>query len=579
MSRNLSRKDFLKEAAAGALGVAALGLVGCNSTPPPTAATATPTAAPTVEPVTQTVVKEVEHSWDVTPDTITNATVKGNADVVIIGGGYSGACAAASCAEQGLSVILIEKDDKLNGHGVGGTGVVDSRELDKYASEGYKIDKEINMARWVKTCGGRCRESLVAKMFREGRHCMNWLLDIAEADGAKCIITANASNSVVHKEEHSYHWLVGGSASKTYGMALAVPYLLYQYAEKMGGDKFVTAWNTSALQLVRGGTGNGVSGRVTGVICKDADGGYVEYDAAKAVILSTGDISYDDEMLETFAPIGLKVMARLCNDAGNTGDGHKMAKWVGAAWQDGPWPTMMHPQAAAGFHGPFLFLNQKGERFMNEATWVQGKCVGVMHNGHDSYAWSIFDSHWQDQTVESLKTGGGMFWDSFRAFGSDASSAVESFNKSIENGLEKSPNNYKRCDTLEELADAVGIDRTIFLAAVDHYNSLCEAGEDTDFYKEKQFLFPIKDGPFYATRVGTGLLAVVGGVHISDNFEVIDENEEIIDGLYAIGNVSGDAYAYDYPINIQGNSHGRCLIEGKLIGEYIGGKRIDSASV
>lgn len=571
MSTKISRKDFLKGAAASAVAVATLGLTGCSSAPAASGAagSAKGTAAATA----------TGHSWDVVPAAITGAAVKGSADVVIVGGGYSGACAAASCAEQGLSVVLIEKDDTLNGHGVGGTGVVESRELDKYAKEGYKIDKEINLERWVKTCGGRCRESLVAKMFREGGHCMNWLLDIAEADGAKCIITANASNSVVHKEEHSYHWLVGGKAYDKYGMALAVPYLLYQYAQKVGGTNFTTAWNTAAVQLIRGGAGNGASGKVTGVICKDKDGNYVEYDAKKAVILSTGDISYDDEMLKTYAPIAMSVMSRLCNDAGNVGDGHKMAKWVGAAWQDGPWPTMMHPQAGAMFHGPFLFLNQKGERFMNEGTWVQGKCVGIMHNGHDSYAWSIFDSHWKEQTIESIKTGGGMFWDNFRPFGSDPSDGVESFAKTIEKGLTDSPNNYKRCDTLEELADAVGIDRSTFANVIKHYNELCAAGEDTDFYKEKQFLFPIKDGPFYATRVGTGLLAVVGGVHISDNFEVLDEKSTAIEGLYAIGNCSGDAYAYDYPINIQGNSHGRCLIEGKLLGEYLGGQRIDSAKV
>ena len=30
-------------------------------------------------------------------------------------------------------------------------------------------------------------------------------------------------------------------------------------------------------------------------------------------------------------------------------------------------------------------------------------------------------------------------------------------------------------------------------------------------------------------------------------------------------------YAYDYPINVQGNSHGRCLVEGKCLGEQLAG--------
>ena len=45
------------------------------------------------------------------------------------------------------------------------------------------------MERWVSTCGNRCRESLVGKWFRESERCMNWFLDMAEANGAKCMVT------------------------------------------------------------------------------------------------------------------------------------------------------------------------------------------------------------------------------------------------------------------------------------------------------------------------------------------------------------------------------------------------------
>ncbi|MEG0303299.1 FAD-binding protein [Gordonibacter sp.] len=68
-----------------------------------------------------------------------------------------------------------------------------------------------------------------------------------------------------------------------------------------------------------------------------------------------------------------------------------------------------------------------------------------------------------------------------------------------------------------------------------------------------------------------GLLAVVGDIHVSDHFEVIDAEDRPVEGLYAIGNCSGDLYAYDYPINVQGNSHGRCLVGGKCLGEQLAG--------
>ncbi|MEI3232722.1 MAG: FAD-binding protein [Gordonibacter pamelaeae] len=82
---------------------------------------------------------------------------------------------------------------------------------------------------------------------------------------------------------------------------------------------------------------------------------------------------------------------------------------------------------------------------------------------------------------------------------------------------------------------------------------------------------PHRGGPLLRVQGGAGLLGVCGGIHISDNFEVLNADDEPIEGLYAIGNCAGDIYAYDYPINVQGNSHGRCLIEGKCLGEQLAG--------
>ena len=98
---------------------------------------------------------------------------------------------------------------------------------------------------------------------------------------------------------------------------------------------------------------------------------------------------------------------------------------------------------------------------------------------------------------------------------------------------------------------------------------LVDGGEDLDFYKDTVFMTPIKEGPFYATRVGAGLLAVVGGLHIDDNNQVMTAEDEVIPGLFAVGNVSGDMYAQDYPINFMGNSHGRCLVGGYCVGTYL----------
>ena len=69
--------------------------------------------------------------------------------------------------------------------------------------------------------------------------------------------------------------------------------------------------------------------------------------------------------------------------------------------------------------------------------------------------------------------------------------------------------------------------------------------------------------------VGVALLAIVGGLKVNTDLQVLTAEKQPIEGLYAIGNASGDLYAIDYPINMAGNSNGRALTWGYLIGDIL----------
>ena len=310
-------------------------------------------------------------------------------------------------------------------------------------------------------------------------------------------------------------------------------------------------------------------GRVVGVFA-ERDGELWLFRGTKGVILATGGIHEDPEMTAYYCDDYVNRVQRCEHGpAGfSTGDGHKMGLWVGGKMQEGgSFPLMLHPQANAMFHGCFPFVNMEGERFMNEGTWVQGKSMNIM-NQTDNIAFSIFDKNWAEYNRKSLEgeTGGGMFWDSM-AGGVGVPFTDEDLVGTVESDVNNG--NTLVADTLEELAEKIGCPVDTFLATIERYNEQVKAGKDEDFHKPPEFLYPIEEGPFYAAKIGVALLAIVGGLSVNTDLQVLNTEKKPIPGLYATGNTSGDLYAIDYPINCAGNSNGRCFIWGWRLGQIM----------
>ena len=541
----VSRRDLLKGAAVGAASVAALGaFAGCS--PAQTSSTSSNTS--TAEPA-----QSGGYSWETPPEPITDIASTEDTEVLIIGAGLSGCACACSLAESGGNVTVVEKTSSWNGRG-GGFGAIKSRYMD---AQNIVVDKVNAKQHWIAQCASRANEDLISKFFNNSEEASNWLLDKAEAKNCFVMVGAFYSHDDVYAEQPGYHMCMAPEDAGLSSTGFIGAELLYLDAVDAGAT-FV--FDSPAVQLVTDD-----SGAVTGAICETADG-YVKYNA-KNVVLAAGDIGGNVEMCEAYAPICVEYgqpRSQYTPVGVNTGDGHKMGMWVGAQLQDLPLPTMMHPQAFCWFHGPFLFVNLNGERFMCEDTWVQGKSLAI-NRQPDGIAYSIFDANWPTDLKNGLPYGGGMFWDSFRAYGSDLQEAVDYFQTQIPLYVEQGI--AYQADTLDDLAKQIGCDAATLKATVERYNGMCEAGEDTDYYKKPVFLTPVKEGPFYALSVGPALLTVTGGLKVNTDFQCLNADGEPIEGLYALGNCMGDITAVDYPINVAGNSHGRCITYGYLLGK------------
>ncbi len=497
------------------------------------------------------------YEWEVAPDPITDVARTVDTDILVIGAGLSGCACACAAAEAGGKVTVVEKTSSWNGRG-GGFGAINSRYMEE---QGIVVDKVNAKQHWIAQCASRANEDLIVEFFNNSEQASNWLLDKAEKHGCTIMIGAFYSHDDVYAEQPGYHMVMASEGSDLESKQFAGTELCYLDAVDAGAQ-FV--FDSPAVQLVTEG------GKVVGCVC-EAEEGYVRYNASKGVVLAAGDIGGNLDMCKAYAPICVKYgfpRSQYLPAGANTGDGHKMGMWAGAQLQDLPLPTMMHPQAFCWFHGPFLFVNDEGRRFMCEDTWVQGKSLAINRQPNGE-AWSVFDANWETDLVNGLPYGGGMFWDSFRAYGSDPSEAPKYFETQIPKYIEQGIAFQE--DTLEALAGDIGCDPDTLAATVDRYNSMCDAGEDTDYYKKPVFLTPVRQGPFYALKVGPALLTVTGGLKVNADFQCLDADGEGIDGLYALGNCMGDVTAVDYPINVAGNSHGRCITFGYMLGRALAG--------
>ena len=102
-----------------------------------------------------------------------------------------------------------------------------------------------------------------------------------------------------------------------------------------------------------------------------------------------------------------------------------------------------------------------------------------------------------------------------------------------------------KADSIEELAEVIGSDS--LPETVQRYNQFCENGVDEEMYKNEAFLLPVTEPPFYAVECIANAWATIGGLKTDDDCRVVDENQNAIPGLYAVG-MDSDCWAVPYSL-------------------------------
>lgn len=279
-------------------------------------------------------------------------------------------------------------------------------------------------------------------------------------------------------------------------------------------------FSTPAEQLITEGD------RVVGAEGMCTDGTTYRVHASKAVIIATGGFAGSKELLlEYDDEWGFTSDQNIPHDNnyGHTGDGLVMARDLGAAVRESDSNYMLLPCANAfdlsvegivGDSGNALMVNKSAQRFMDE-TQSRNSMSKLVMKQTDQIAYLISD-----------KTNCG-FTDGISVFGLDEENMINQ-------GM------LWRADTIEELAEKLGLEADTLSNTVNTYNQYAEAGVDTDFGRT---LFtdssPVKTAPFYGIEVTWVVHIINMGIQIDDGYHVINQTGEPIAGLYAVGEVTG----------------------------------------
>ncbi|MCD7956219.1 MAG: flavocytochrome c [Lachnospiraceae bacterium] len=428
------------------------------------------------------------------------------ADVIVIGAGGAGLSAAKTADESGASVILIEKSSNIGGNTLCATMGINAAESQVQTDLGVTVTVEELIEAQMNN--EDAIEELVTTFAVNSGETIDWLASLGVE------FTTEGGNS-----DFMLMATADGKTSTT---------LINALNNSLDSTDITLYLNTAATSLV-----TDESGTVVGVVCEDADGNEVTF-TGSSIVLCTGGFGQNSELLAEVRPD----LANAITDeiAPTTGDGLLMAQELGADTVNlediqlfphvivgyGLLTPMNMP---GGFNPDAIFVNENAERFVAEAFEVSDAIL----EQPDGMAYCIFTEDNLNETLEGLMELGY-----------------------IVSG-----------ETVEELAEKLGLDADALQATIDQWNADCEAGADSQFGRESNL--NKLEGTLYGYNFGVGAHYFMGGILINEYTQVVDTNGDAIEGLYAAGEVTGGFHG---SYRVDGSGTADAFVFGRLAGKY-----------
>ena len=320
----------------------------------------------------------------------------------------------------------------------------------------------------------------------------------------------------------------------------------------------------------------GAKGNVSGVLA-EREGKEFKI-TAKSVIIATGGYGGNKELLKKYCPYYHDNMRR--DGLPHTGDGLAMATEIGAATEGlgtllmaGPhvpmsarlkigFPpnTIRVPLMTVAVEPNTLWVNKRGERFTNETGGYNvHECANAVVRQPDNVCYTLLDNKMvQTMTEQGLIAGTSRF---------NLEEATEMPGLERELRLQADRGRVKISDSWDKIAAWMGADPKVLKATIEEYNAACDQGHDPIFAKERVYLVPLRNAPYYAIRCNSGFLDTIGGIKINEHMEVLDKQDNPISGLYAAGVATGGWESDTYCAVLSGHASGFAINSGRIAGE------------
>jgi hypothetical protein len=450
------------------------------------------------------------------------------ADVIVIGSGGGGLNAASRAREQGLSVILIERSSMFGGNTIsasmftvpGGTDIQNEAEV---AVPEFPWDPK------------KCTDHLLTGLGWSGNPEMTYhILDNLPA---------------VHKwmtETYKLEWTLGHDGTylsvAPLGMAKIIDAAV-EYAEGLGAELLAS---TAAVALVKDGD------RIVGVKAETTDGKELFLRGTKAVLMTAGGFAANKELLAEYCPSAIKRAASCYLTSSDQGDCFRMGLGVGAQvasknvfvmfdggmeWENygGQWCRYLYDGSTQLVRQPWFTIDRCGQRMRYITSTAPGALTDQAYietATPGNRAFIIFDSKWDEYAVgfsqyacRTLVREGVPRYPFIPEYYQDYHNGI---NDAFEAGI------IRTCDTLDELAESLGIGADTLKTAVEKWNATCAAGTDDFIYPMKdEWLHPIVEPPFHGACIGGNLFQTGTGLMINTEMQVLDTAGAVIPGLYA----------------------------------------------